>query len=176
MSELNHESTDLSYDPIRRVPYQCENCLEQSTLFTTSLNPGKQICNACGETSHPTKKPSKIILKPCPFCGGPPVPILSEDSGSSVSLNLDDTFVKPSEGLYVKALVFCHECGCTGPEVRNLVYSINDAKRLRDGAVRRWQERGGNGRVMNSMECYNIEQATYTFAEIQEDDLDTEDE
>lgn len=39
-----------------------------------------------------------IVLRPCPFCGGPPV-----------------TFVEDHD--YPWGFVFCHECGAQGPTI-----------------------------------------------------------
>jgi hypothetical protein len=149
----------------RDIQYECETCLERTVLVTGRTDPGKELCDTCGWDRYPIKDQRSAVLKPCPFCGGPPVPFL-RNTTTRAPLDFKE-IVAADDGIFASALVFCHECGCDGPAIEGLVFSVGGAQRLRDGAVRRWQERGGDGR---SMECYTVEQAKYQFAETQEDE------
>lgn len=57
---------------------------------------------------------ASIVLLPCPFCEGPPVPVCVRGVGGGVFL---DSELAPN-GLYVEAHIFCHECGCQGESFR----------------------------------------------------------
>jgi len=68
-----------------------------------------------------------VTLLPCPFCGGPPVP---------------HTFPKEtSDGVNVKAYVFCHECGAEGPYVEGMTYDPEERDDLEAKAVLLWNAR-----------------------------------
>ena len=84
-------------------------------------------------------------LLPCPFCEGPPVPIVTRAlylGGGRVP----DSALGGGDGLSVCAYVFCHECGAEGPGVDDVAFSRADCDELECQAVALWQERGAKNR------------------------------
>jgi hypothetical protein len=78
-------------------------------------------------------------LRPCPFCEGPPVPIVVRGIGGG---EFPDAELDTDDGLYVKAYVFCHECGAKGPSVEDFgVFARADCNKLERQAVMLWQDR-----------------------------------
>jgi hypothetical protein len=89
-----------------------------------------------------------IKLKPCPFCEGPPSPIVMKciTLGGGI---LDETKI-PEDGMPATAVVFCHECGAQGEEIDEWVYDADDCARIEREAVERWQNRDSRHRS-----CYD---------------------
>lgn len=94
-----------------------------------------------------------IALLPCPFCGGPPVPwvALPMSAGGGA---LSDEHIDKDLGTFVEAYVWCHECGARSGDVdendafeakrydvSTLVYSMDDAERLKRFAAEQWNDR-----------------------------------
>ncbi|HGE8284265.1 TPA: Lar family restriction alleviation protein [Serratia marcescens] len=81
-------------------------------------------------------------LTPCPFCSGPPVTFLREViSGTPFGLPDERLSDDESDGLFIGAYVFCHECGAQGEEVEKVVYSEADVGELIDEARNAWVNR-----------------------------------
>lgn len=76
-------------------------------------------------------------MKPCPFCAGPPVAIVSScPDGEAPELS-----TYGEDGLAVEATVFCHECGSQGPEVEDVIFDRADFQSIRERAIALWQAR-----------------------------------
>lgn len=78
-------------------------------------------------------------LLACPFCGGPPSPIAVR--GLSPYGVFPDSEMDGGDGLWVKAHVFCHECGGQGEEVRGRCYKRTEADALVAAACDLWNKR-----------------------------------
>lgn len=88
-----------------------------------------------------------ILLPPCPFCGGPPVPIVTLGSGQGYADRQDDY---GDDGLYVEAYVFCHECGAHGPSIDRFIYDDAEYDEAESAAVVMWTER-----TLRNRDLYN---------------------
>jgi len=87
-----------------------------------------------------------IKLLPCPFCEGPPVPIVQAGHANGW-LALQDDYGDAGADAY--AFVFCHECGTEGPHARTyLVYDRADYLALETEAVRLWNQRDARHRKL----------------------------
>lgn len=84
-------------------------------------------------------------LPPCPFCEGPPVPLVTRVLGGG---EFPDSELDGDDGLHVKAAVSCHECGAKGPEVSALVFSRAECNDLERQAVALWTERDAKNRSL----------------------------
>lgn len=84
------------------------------------------------------------ILIPCPFCEGPPCPIVQNDTPNRGAAPLLDDY--GDDGLDAKAFVFCHECGAEGPAAEEVIYDRRDYFALEAKGVRFWQDRGNRHR------------------------------
>lgn len=90
-------------------------------------------------------------LKPCPFCGGPPVPIVTRAGYPWGALYVKD--IDLEEGTDADGYVFCHECGARGPCAEECVGGEASYKLLEAEGVRLWQERDDhNGDLYRSGE------------------------
>lgn len=85
------------------------------------------------------------LLKPCPFCEGPPVPIATS---MSTNIVVRDEDLSSPWGCSVIAKVFCHECGADGPWSDGLVYSREGVNELIGMAVAEWNERSAKNREL----------------------------
>lgn len=85
-------------------------------------------------------------LSPCPFCEGPPVPIVVKYPNGGVFP--DSEIEAADDGLMIRAFVFCHECGAKGPNVEGFVFSRQDCHEHEDEAVRLWQGRDARHRSL----------------------------
>lgn len=81
----------------------------------------------------------QIRLLPCPFCAGPPIPIITR------SITLGGGVFPAHEvgenGLDVTAYVFCHECGANTELVDDRIYDLEEAEKLKAQAVALWNTR-----------------------------------
>lgn len=78
-------------------------------------------------------------LLPCPFCGGPPKPIamrLLHPYGAFPDSELDS-----EDGLQVRAVVFCHECGAEGQDEDGTCFEPSDVDALLAVACDQWNRR-----------------------------------
>jgi hypothetical protein len=89
-------------------------------------------------------------LLPCPFCEGPPV-VIVQDSEKGGAAPVQNDY---GEGLWVKAFVFCHECGAEGPSLEELIFFGDEYDVAERGAVERWQQRDARHR-----DCYDAGEA-----------------
>jgi hypothetical protein len=95
-----------------------------------------------------------VVLKPCPFCEGPPVPItrFSDRAGNRIA---DANIPESEDGLHSDAFVFCHECGGEGPHAHGIVFDRQDLAELTAKAVQQWNARDDRNRDLydsNSVE------------------------
>lgn len=85
--------------------------------------------------------PDREELRPCAFCGGPPVPFVqlaAQGFGSAPRL---DSY--GDDGLSVEAFVYCHECGAHGPQFEDDIFDASDYDQAMAEGVRLWQNRDG---------------------------------
>lgn len=85
--------------------------------------------------------PDREELKPCAFCGGPPVPFVQLASQGFGSAPRMDSY--GDDGLSVEAFVFCHECGAHGPMFAEDIFDASDYDQAMAEGVRLWQDRDG---------------------------------
>lgn len=78
-------------------------------------------------------------MPPCPFCGGPPQPIVQNDSANRGAAPLKDDY--GDCGLEIRAFVFCHECGAEGADVCEVIYDRDDYFHAERKAVEQWTNR-----------------------------------
>lgn len=86
-----------------------------------------------------------VKLSPCPFCEGPPVPIVQNAVGGGAAPLQDDY---GNDGHYARAFVFCHECGADGPDVTGFIYDRADYAAIERQAVNLWQKRDARHRCL----------------------------
>lgn len=99
---------------------------------------GEGPCAACVIEDEIAK--GAIRLLPCPFCGGPPVPIVTRAIGGGVFPISEAE--NSEDGVYAQATIFCHECGADCGHVDTNVFSQADADEMIVAAIERWQNRG----------------------------------
>ncbi|OZY31076.1 Lar family restriction alleviation protein [Pseudomonas lundensis] len=88
----------------------------------------------------------QVVLSACPFCGGPPVPIVIDTEPPYVAaVELADY---GHDGVLVDAYVFCHECGSQGPTHEAVLYERGDYHLALAGAVANWQSRDARHAVL----------------------------
>jgi hypothetical protein len=87
-------------------------------------------------------------LLPCPFCEGPPCPIVQHMRYWKGVAPLWDDY--GAEGMDVSAMVFCHDCGAEGPRHEATIFDRDDYFRAEAEAVKLWQQRDKRGRP-----CYD---------------------
>ncbi|WP_448681400.1 Lar family restriction alleviation protein [Pseudomonas nicosulfuronedens] len=80
-------------------------------------------------------------LKPCAFCGGPPVPFVQLASQGFGSAPRMDSY--GDDGLSIEAFVFCHECGAHGPMFSEDIFDASEYDQAMAEGVRLWQDRDG---------------------------------
>lgn len=85
--------------------------------------------------------PERVVLKPCGFCGGPPVPFVQLAAHGFGSAPRMDSY--GDDGLSVEAFVFCHECGARGPIHEDDIFDASDYDQAMAEGVRLWQNRDG---------------------------------
>lgn len=83
--------------------------------------------------------PYRVQLKPCSFCGGPPVPFVQlADQGFGSAPRLDSY---GDDGLAVETFVSCHECGARGPIHEDDIFDASDYDSALEAGVDLWQSR-----------------------------------
>ncbi|CDF86366.1 hypothetical protein PKB_5053 [Pseudomonas knackmussii B13] len=83
--------------------------------------------------------PDRVQLKPCDFCGGPPVPFVQLASqGFGAAPRLDSY---GDDGLSIEAFVSCHECGSRGPIHEDDIFDASDYDSALEAGVDLWQTR-----------------------------------
>ncbi len=85
--------------------------------------------------------PDRVVLKPCAFCSGPPVPFVQLAAHGFGSAPRMDSY--GDDGLSVEAFVFCHECGARGPIHEDDIFDASDYDQAMAEGVRLWQNRDG---------------------------------
>lgn len=86
-----------------------------------------------------------VKLLPCPFCEGPPVPLVQDALKGGA---LSDDYLKNEEDGWAKGIVFCHECGCTVETDSQFIYTLEEYKALEYEAVEKWQTRDNRHRSL----------------------------
>lgn len=86
-----------------------------------------------------------VVLKPCPFCEGPPVPFVrfTNDAGKIIQ---DARIEESDDGIHARAQVFCHECGAEGPSASAIVYVAADVHALTLKGIEGWNTRDARHR------------------------------
>lgn len=83
--------------------------------------------------------PDRLKLKPCSFCGGPPVPFVQLASqGFGAAPRLESY---GDDGLSVESFVSCHECGARGPIHEDDIFDASDYDSVLEAGVDLWQNR-----------------------------------
>lgn len=85
-------------------------------------------------------------LDPCPFCEGPPMPLVVRVLKGGGCF--PDSEMECDEGVYAKAFVACHECGAHGPAVDDVCHSRDDCNAIEELAVAMWQRRTAKNRSL----------------------------
>ena len=80
-----------------------------------------------------------LVLSPCPFCGGPPVTIITtvfypRQHAERLADYGDD-------GLSVESHVYCHECGAQGQTAEDEIYAAEDYDEVIAKGVALWNTR-----------------------------------
>lgn len=78
-------------------------------------------------------------IDPCPFCGGPPVTWAKSILHGSMELR--EEHLGDPDGVWIEAVVHCHECGAEGPAAEDSVFDMAGAAELRQQAVALWNQR-----------------------------------
>lgn len=94
------------------------------------------------------------VLPPCPYCGGPPVPVVVKAAFLGGGC-FDWEEIHP-EGIDAEGYVFCHECGADGPKSELLVFDKADCEQLMNDGVDLWVNRD-----TRHSDLYEVERATY---------------
>lgn len=80
------------------------------------------------------------VLRPCPFCGGPPVLFLEKGTGGGAWYEFTD---KTGDGNPVSCFVFCHECGAQGPYFDDCgAFEAEDINKIQNQAADGWNTAG----------------------------------
>lgn len=87
-----------------------------------------------------------MIMKPCPFCEGPPVAFVKNGLYPYGAAPKQDDY--GDEGLNVSGLVFCHECGANGPEHDDLIFNKQDYDRALQAGIALWEGRDSRHRSL----------------------------
>ena len=82
-----------------------------------------------------------IVMLACPFCGGPPVVIVRDLITRAVIYAEQAGLEYPDDGLFSGSHVFCHECGATGPEHEEFLYSTECHIEAEREAAKLWNLR-----------------------------------
>lgn len=80
-----------------------------------------------------------VAIQACPFCGGPPKPVVIDTEYPYAEAVEKDDY--GDDGSLVDAYVFCHECGSQGPTHEAVLYERGDYHLALVGAVANWQAR-----------------------------------
>lgn len=80
------------------------------------------------------------ILRPCPFCGGPPVLFLQKDVVHGAWYDFAN---EEGGGDAVNCFVFCHECGAQGPHFNDCsAFEAEDIHKIQNQAAEEWNTSG----------------------------------
>ncbi|MGH8073701.1 MAG: Lar family restriction alleviation protein [Lysobacter sp.] len=101
-----------------------------------------EVCSSCAARADA----EPLLLNSCPFCDGPPVPIVQNDTPNGGAAPVQSDY--GDEGLPARAFVFCHECGAEGPGADDVLFDAADYQSLEQQAVRLWQERNRRHRPL----------------------------
>lgn len=86
-----------------------------------------------------------VEMMPCPFCGGPPCV-------DAFAINRRRRFHGQkrysSNGKFIRARAWCHECGATGGSVDDIVFSNDDVIKLKRKAAELWNIRDSHNQGM----------------------------
>lgn len=116
-------------------------------LAPTRFHPTVQIA---GPFYSPEALTFPLTMPPCPFCGGPPCPIVTKADWPYGAAPFEDDY--GDEGLAVEAYVFCHECGAQGPKTDwTTIDTKEDYLAVEREGVLNWCRR--NSRHLGLYEC-----------------------
>jgi Restriction alleviation protein Lar len=85
-----------------------------------------------------------VKMQPCPFCEGPPC-LTTHLINRRIFEGLHHY---PPDGIYIYAVVWCHECGVDGPRAKDFVCSDSDVEALKRTAIELWNQRDNRHRGM----------------------------
>lgn len=80
-----------------------------------------------------------LVLKPCPFCGGPPVTIITTAFYPRQHAQKQADY--GDEGLFVESYVYCHECGAQGQMAEDRIYDAEHYDEVIAEGVEKWNTR-----------------------------------
>lgn len=80
-----------------------------------------------------------VKMLDCPFCGGPPVTIITTIFGKKQ--HVDRLVGYGDDGLSVEAHVYCHECGGSGEIVEDEIYDAESFDDVMLDAIGKWNAR-----------------------------------
>jgi hypothetical protein len=103
---------------------------EATSADDATRRDGSRLSEGLGPTAR---------LVACPFCGGPPVATATKAIGGGGVFR--DAELDAEAGLYVRAFVFCHECGAEGENFTGHAYDRDDVAALTRQAVYWWNTR-----------------------------------
>lgn len=81
----------------------------------------------------------QVKMLGCPFCGGPPVTIITTIFGQKQHVERLADY--GDDGLSVEASVYCHECGGSGEIVEDEIYDAENYDDVMIRAIGNWNTR-----------------------------------
>lgn len=94
---------------------------------------------------QPVDASGPVLMPACPFCGGPPCPIVARADYPYGAAPLVDEY--GDDGLHVSGYVFCHECGADGPKHTEWIFSREDYHEIERRGVALWCNRNSRHRA-----------------------------
>ncbi|MNR35662.1 hypothetical protein D3C85_1535240 [compost metagenome] len=81
----------------------------------------------------------QVKMLDCPFCGGPPVTIITTIFGQRQHVERQADYGE--DGLSVEAHVYCHECGGSSEIVEDEIYDAESYDDVMVKAIGKWNAR-----------------------------------
>lgn len=81
----------------------------------------------------------QVKMLDCPFCGGPPVTIITTIFGQRQHVECQADYGE--DGLSVEAHVYCHECGGSSEIVEDEIYDAESFDDVMLEAIGKWNNR-----------------------------------
>lgn len=113
---------------------------KHSPAYAQAYRLAHAVATAATEAHSTTENAADVSadLLPCPFCEGPPEPLVARLIGGGT---FPDSELEGDIGLQVTAYVFCHECGAQGESFSSIAHSRSECDELQIDAVKAWQTR-----------------------------------
>lgn len=80
-----------------------------------------------------------MVMSPCPFCGGPPVTIIT--TAFYPRQHVERIADYGDQGLTVESCVYCHECGAQGQAAEDEIYDAEGYDEVLAEGVTLWNTR-----------------------------------